>query len=146
MISLFFDFLSSYDYLRHSSKTQELDSIGINAEIINLRTIRPLDEDTIAKSVVKTNHLIVVEQVGMYWYGLPGRGYFGQRRLLEYPFGLIQNLVMIMKYFVLLRVGPGLECALKFWRESWNRQPLITWTLRLWELLVSLIYVISLPM
>ena len=96
MISLFFDFLSSYDYLRHSSKTQELDSIGINAEIINLRTIRPLDEDTIAKSVVKTNHLIVVEQVGMYWYGSLGHGYFGQGRLLEYPFGLIQNLVMII--------------------------------------------------
>jgi len=47
---------------------QELDSIGINAEIINLRTIRPLDEDAIAKSVVKTNHLIVVEQ------GWPGFG------------------------------------------------------------------------
>ena len=66
MISLFFAILSSYDYLHHSPKTQELDSIGINAEIINLRTIRPLDEDTIAKSVVKTNHLIVVEQVGLY--------------------------------------------------------------------------------
>ncbi|XP_066996725.1 pyruvate dehydrogenase E1 component subunit beta, mitochondrial isoform X2 [Anabrus simplex] len=35
---------------------------GIEAEVINLRTLRPLDEETITKSVMKTNHLITVEQ------------------------------------------------------------------------------------
>ena len=35
---------------------------GINAEIINLRTIRPLDTETIIESVKKTNHLITVEE------------------------------------------------------------------------------------
>ncbi|KAK7571917.1 hypothetical protein V9T40_014389 [Parthenolecanium corni] len=35
---------------------------GVNAEVINLRTIRPLDFETIAKSVAKTNHLITIEQ------------------------------------------------------------------------------------
>ncbi|KAI0226303.1 pyruvate dehydrogenase E1, beta subunit [Massospora cicadina] len=34
---------------------------GIKAEIINLRSIRPLDIDTIVASVKKTNHLITVE-------------------------------------------------------------------------------------
>jgi len=34
---------------------------GISAEVINLRTIRPLDEDTINKSVMKTNRLVTVE-------------------------------------------------------------------------------------
>ncbi|CAB4064225.1 PDHB [Lepeophtheirus salmonis] len=34
---------------------------GISCEIINLRSIRPLDFDTIKKSVMKTNHLISVE-------------------------------------------------------------------------------------
>ncbi len=35
---------------------------GINAEIIDLRTIRPLDTDTIIKSVEKTNRLVTVEE------------------------------------------------------------------------------------
>lgn len=35
---------------------------GIDAEVINLRTLRPLDAETIIKSVVKTNHLVTVEQ------------------------------------------------------------------------------------
>lgn len=35
--------------------------IGIECEVINLRSIRPLDTETIFKSVQKTNHLITVE-------------------------------------------------------------------------------------
>lgn len=34
---------------------------GINVEVINLRSIRPLDIETIIKSVKKTNHLVTVE-------------------------------------------------------------------------------------
>ncbi|XP_003701499.1 pyruvate dehydrogenase E1 beta subunit [Megachile rotundata] len=40
----------------------ELAGKGIEAEVINLRSLRPLDTDTIAQSVAKTNHLITVEQ------------------------------------------------------------------------------------
>jgi pyruvate dehydrogenase E1 component beta subunit len=40
----------------------ELAKIGIEAEVINLRTIRPLDEETILKSVKKTNRLVTVEE------------------------------------------------------------------------------------
>ena len=40
---------------------KELAGVGIECEVINLRTIRPLDEETIVKSVMKTNHLITVE-------------------------------------------------------------------------------------
>jgi pyruvate dehydrogenase E1 component beta subunit len=40
---------------------KELAGAGIEAEVINLRTIRPLDSETIIKSVMKTNHLITVE-------------------------------------------------------------------------------------
>ena len=39
----------------------ELAGKGIEAEVINLRSLRPLDTDTIAQSVAKTNHLISVE-------------------------------------------------------------------------------------
>ncbi|TPM41892.1 pyruvate dehydrogenase complex E1 component subunit beta [Mesorhizobium sp. B2-3-4] len=40
----------------------ELRGMGIDAEIIDLRTIRPLDFETIIASVKKTNRLIVVEE------------------------------------------------------------------------------------
>lgn len=40
----------------------QLAGEGIEAEVINLRSLRPLDEEAIVKSVVKTNHLITVEQ------------------------------------------------------------------------------------
>lgn len=39
----------------------ELAGKGIECEVINLRTIRPLDEEAIVKSVMKTNHLVTVE-------------------------------------------------------------------------------------
>ena len=39
----------------------ELAKKGIKAEVINLRSIRPLDIDTIIASVKKTNHLVTVE-------------------------------------------------------------------------------------
>ena len=35
---------------------------GISAEVINMRSIRPLDTDTIVKSVMKTNRLVSVEE------------------------------------------------------------------------------------
>ncbi|MBW8309771.1 MAG: pyruvate dehydrogenase complex E1 component subunit beta [Candidatus Paracaedibacteraceae bacterium] len=35
---------------------------GIEAEVINLRTIRPLDKETIIRSVMKTNRLVTVEE------------------------------------------------------------------------------------
>ncbi|TRM67714.1 thiamine diphosphate-binding protein [Schizophyllum amplum] len=40
---------------------EELAKEGIQAEVINLRSIRPLDIDTIKASVKKTNHLVIVE-------------------------------------------------------------------------------------
>jgi pyruvate dehydrogenase E1 component beta subunit len=41
---------------------EELAKEGISAEVINLRTLRPLDIDTIAASVKKTNRLVSVEE------------------------------------------------------------------------------------
>lgn len=40
---------------------RELEEEGIDCEVINLRSIRPLDEKTINESVMKTNHIITVE-------------------------------------------------------------------------------------
>ncbi|MES2630204.1 MAG: pyruvate dehydrogenase complex E1 component subunit beta [Bacteroidota bacterium] len=41
---------------------EELAKEGIEAEVIDLRTIRPLDIDTILTSVKKTNRLVIVEE------------------------------------------------------------------------------------
>ena len=41
---------------------KKLKEMGINAEIIDLRTIRPIDFDTIVESVKKTNRCITVEE------------------------------------------------------------------------------------
>lgn len=40
---------------------EELAKEGISCEVINLRSIRPLDMDTVNKSVMKTHHCITVE-------------------------------------------------------------------------------------
>ena len=42
--------------------SNELEKNGINAEVINLRTLRPLDLETIINSVKKTNRLITCEE------------------------------------------------------------------------------------
>jgi pyruvate dehydrogenase E1 component beta subunit len=41
---------------------EELQKEGISAEVIDLRTIRPLDWHTIVESVKKTNRLLIVEE------------------------------------------------------------------------------------
>jgi pyruvate dehydrogenase E1 component beta subunit len=41
---------------------EELEKEGVSCEIIDLRTIRPIDYDTIIESVKKTNRLVIVEE------------------------------------------------------------------------------------
>ena len=44
------------------SAADELQKEGISAEVIDLRTIRPLDWHTILESVKKTNRLVIIEE------------------------------------------------------------------------------------
>jgi pyruvate/2-oxoglutarate/acetoin dehydrogenase E1 component len=48
---------------------EQLDDRGIDAQVIDLRTLRPLDEETISASAAKTRRLVVVEE------GPPTGGY-----------------------------------------------------------------------
>ena len=41
---------------------EELEKQGISAEVIDLRTIKPLDHEAIVNSVKKTNRLVVVDE------------------------------------------------------------------------------------
>lgn len=56
--------LISHSRMTHVCKevVKELAKKGIKAELIDLRTIKPLDIATIAASVKKTNHVVLVEE------------------------------------------------------------------------------------
>ena len=48
--------------LRCHDAVAELEKEGISAELIDLRTVRPIDYDTVIASVKKTNRLVIVEE------------------------------------------------------------------------------------
>jgi pyruvate dehydrogenase E1 component beta subunit len=41
---------------------EELAKEGISCEVIDLRTVRPIDYDTVIESVKKTNRLVIIEE------------------------------------------------------------------------------------
>lgn len=47
----------------------ELEDMGISAEVINLRSIRPLDEQSIIESVKKTNRAVIIDE-GWFFSGV----------------------------------------------------------------------------
>ena len=61
---------------------EELAADGIEAEVIDLRTLRPLDHETIVESVRKTNRLVTVEE----GWGPMGVGAEVVARVLEHAF------------------------------------------------------------
>ena len=61
---------------------EELAGAGIEAEVIDLRTLRPLDHETIVESVKKTNRLVTVEE----GWGPMGVGAEVIARVLEHAF------------------------------------------------------------
>ena len=49
--------------VEHTLKAaEELDNIGINAEVIDLRSLRPMDTEAIINSVKKTNRCVTIEE------------------------------------------------------------------------------------
>lgn len=52
--------------LEAEKAADELAKDGVSAEVIDLRTIRPLDHQTIVESVKKTNRLVVVDESWPY--------------------------------------------------------------------------------
>lgn len=62
----------------------ELEKEGISAEIIDLRTIRPMDYDTVIQSVKKTNRLIVVDESWPFAGISAELAYVVQKRAFDY--------------------------------------------------------------
>jgi len=56
--------LISYSHMLNKTLTaaEQLASEGISAEVVDLRTLNPLDHDTIAQSVQKTHRAVVVQE------------------------------------------------------------------------------------
>ncbi len=69
---------------------QELEKEGIEAEVIDLRTIRPMDTDTIVASVMKTGRCVTVEE------GFPQSGVGAEiaMRIMENAFDYLDAPVM----------------------------------------------------
>ena len=78
--------------LRAQTAVQELKKEGINAELIDLRTVRPIDYDTIINSVKKTNRLVVVEEAWPLASISSEIGYMVQRRAFDYLDAPIQRV------------------------------------------------------
>jgi pyruvate dehydrogenase E1 component beta subunit len=62
----------------------ELAKEGISCEIIDLRTIRPMDHETILNSVKKTNRLVVVEEAWPFASVSSEITYIVQERAFDY--------------------------------------------------------------
>jgi acetoin:2,6-dichlorophenolindophenol oxidoreductase subunit beta len=52
----------SIDLVRCLSAAADLETDGIDAEVIDLRTLAPFDQDTILQSVAKTGRLVVADE------------------------------------------------------------------------------------
>lgn len=63
---------------------EELSKEGIEAEVIDLRTVRPIDYDTVIESVKKTNRLVIVEEAWPLASISSEISYMVQKRAFDY--------------------------------------------------------------
>lgn len=69
-----------------------LEKDGIDVEIIDLRTIRPMDYDTIIKSVKKTNRLVILEEAWPFASVSSEITYMVQQKAFDYLDAPIQRI------------------------------------------------------
>jgi len=97
---------------------EELEKINIDAEVIDLRSLRPLDTDTIFSSVKKTNRAVVIQEqhevasFGSYLAFLIQRDCFDY---LDAPVEVVSSLEVPMPYSGVLEeiVFPSVPRALE---------------------------------
>lgn len=71
---------------------EELEKEGISCEIIDLRTIRPMDHDAIINSVKKTNRLVVLEEAWPFASVSSEITYIVQERAFDYLDAPVQRI------------------------------------------------------
>ena len=62
----------------------ELEKDGVSVEVIDLLTVRPIDYDTIAESIKKTNRCVVVEEAWPLASISSEIAYMMQKRVFDY--------------------------------------------------------------
>ncbi|MCR6641363.1 MAG: pyruvate dehydrogenase complex E1 component subunit beta [Sporocytophaga sp.] len=80
---------------------QELAKEGISAEVIDLRTVRPIDYKTVVESVKKTNRLVIVEEAWPLASISSEIAYHVQRYAFDYldaPIGRVTNRDLPLPY------------------------------------------------
>jgi len=95
---------------------------GISAEVVDLRTLRPLDKEAIFRSVAKTHRVVVIQEqhemasYGAYLSHLISTEIFDE---LDAPVGLVSTPDIPMPYSKALEkvIIPGKEVCLKKVRE-----------------------------
>jgi len=70
----------------------ELEKEGVSCEIIDLRTIRPMDHETILNSVKKTNRLVILEEAWPFGSIASEITYIVQERAFDYLDAPIQRI------------------------------------------------------
>jgi len=70
----------------------ELEKEGISCEIIDLRTIRPMDHNTILESVKKTNRLVILEEAWPFGSVSSEITYIVQEKAFDYLDAPIQRI------------------------------------------------------
>jgi pyruvate dehydrogenase E1 component beta subunit len=80
---------------------EELAKMGINAELVDLRTVRPIDYDTVINSVKKTNRCVVVEEAWPLSSIATELTYMIQRKAFDYldaPVIRVNNMDVSLPY------------------------------------------------
>ena len=81
-------------YHRVAKAADQLASEGIDAEIVDLRTVRPIDYATVIESVKKTNRLVIVEEAWPLASISTEIAYKVQREAFDYLDAPIQRVTM----------------------------------------------------
>ncbi|WP_185850550.1 pyruvate dehydrogenase complex E1 component subunit beta [Blattabacterium cuenoti] len=74
---------------------KKLDKENINVEVIDIRTIRPLDYDSILNSVKKTNRLVILEESWPFSSVGSEISYFVQKKAFDYLDAPINRITLL---------------------------------------------------
>src|SRR6201988_3440371 len=98
---------------------EELEKEGISCEVIDLRSVRPIDYDTIINSVKKTNRLVIVEEAWPLASISSEITYMVQKNAFDYLDAPIIRITQPMFRFLMRRLLLKLHCQM--WRGRLRR-------------------------
>ena len=104
-------------------KADSLAADGVSAEVVDVRTIRPLDEATIYESVRKTNRCVVVDEAWPFASVGSHLGWLVQRNCFDYldaPVELVasEDVPMPYNHHLELAAQPSVDKILAAARRS----------------------------